>query len=141
MSGPTAARRLAIALGITLALSFIVIGVDRAALAWNVRDSEARWLQWLGPVVNLRRGWPSFFWRLDPGKALSELPFLLHVLLWLLVGWVGWILIVQPRRPERVPLASPGTFCSLVSFGVAAGLAADARIVSRSGALPVRGAD
>jgi hypothetical protein len=112
---------LALALGITLALSFIVIGVDRAALAWNVRDSEARWLQWLGPVVNLRRGWPSFFWRLDPGKALSELPFLLHVVLWLLVAWFGWWAIVKRRRPERVPLSVAWYILVTVSFGVGLG--------------------
>jgi hypothetical protein len=112
---------LALALGITLALSFIVIGVDRAALAWNVRDSEARWLQWLGPVVNLRRGWPSFFWRLDPGKALSELPFLLHVVLWLLVAGFGWWAIVKRRRPERVPLSVAWYILVTVSFGVGLG--------------------
>jgi hypothetical protein len=112
---------LALALGITLALSFIVIGVDRAALAWNVRDSEARWLQWLGPVVNLRRGWPSFFWRLDPGKALSELPFLLHVVLWLLVAWFGWWAIVKRRRPERVPLSVAWYILVTVSVGVGLG--------------------
>src|SRR5262249_2987291 len=39
-------------LGISVALTLIVIGVDRGDLAWNVRDSEAGWLQWLGPVVN-----------------------------------------------------------------------------------------
>ena len=112
---------LALALGITFALSLIVIGVDRAALAWNVRDSEARWLQWLGPVVNLRRGWPSFFWRLDPGKALSELPFLLHVVLWLVVAWVGWILIVKRQRLERAPLSVAWYVLLAVSVGVGLG--------------------
>jgi hypothetical protein len=110
-----------LALGLTLALSAIVIGVDRAALAWNVRDSEARWLQWLGPVVNLRRGWPSFFWRLDPGKALSELPFLVHVVLWLILWALAWAVIVRPRRPERVPLAFVWYVLLVVSFGVGLG--------------------
>lgn len=108
-------------LGLTLALSVIVIGVDRAALAWNVRDSEARWLEWLGPVVNLRRGWPSFFWRLDPGKAVSELPFLTHVVVWVVVAWAGWRLIVKPRRPARVALGVVWYVLVTVSFGVGFG--------------------
>lgn len=111
---------LVLVLGITLALSLVVIGVDRAALAWNVRDAEARWLEWLGPAVNLRRGWPSFFWRLDPGKAVSELPFLLHVVLWLVVAWIGWRLIVKPRRTARVALGV--AWYVLVTVSVCVGL-------------------
>jgi hypothetical protein len=108
-------------LGLTLVLSLIVIGLDRAAFAWNVRDAQARWLQWLGPVVNLRRGWPSFFWRLDPGKAVSELPFLTHVLVWVLVAWGGWRLIVRPRRPARVALGVAWYLLLTVTFGVGLG--------------------
>ncbi len=112
-----------IALGVTLALALIVIGVDRAALAWNVRDGEARWLEWFGPVVNLRRGWPSFFWRLDPGKALSEAPFFLHVVLWVALCGIGWLLLVKPRRPERVGLGVGWYVLLTVSFGVGIGWA------------------
>jgi hypothetical protein len=108
-------------LGVTLALSLVVIGVDRGALAWNVRGSQARWLQWVGPVANLRRGWPSFFWRLDPGNVVSEMPFFLHVFSWLVLWALGWVLLVQPRRPQSVPLAVAWYLVIMVSLGVALG--------------------
>jgi hypothetical protein len=63
-----------VALGtVTLGFSASAIGVDRGKLAWNDRDAQSHLLGWLGPVVNLRRGWPSFFWTLDPGFNLSNL--------------------------------------------------------------------
>jgi hypothetical protein len=85
-------------LAITIALSLLVIGVHHAAFAWNVRDAEARWLQWLGPVVNLPRGWPSFFWQLDPGHPMSEAPFLVHAIFWLAVFAIGSIIVTRVAR-------------------------------------------
>ena len=72
-------------LAVSLATAAVVIGIDRGALAWNGRDAQARWLDWLGPVVNLPRAWPSFFWRLSVPAAgqpdlSSEWPFVLHAL-------------------------------------------------------------
>jgi hypothetical protein len=66
-------------LAVSVATTLVVVGVDRAALAWNDRDAHAAWLEWLGPVVDLPRGLPSFFWRLDPADLASEGPFLLHI--------------------------------------------------------------
>ena len=59
---------LVISLGITTA----VISVDRSAIAWNGRNGQAGWLEWLSPMVNLPRAWPSFFWN-------GEGEFLRHV--------------------------------------------------------------
>lgn len=82
-ANPTFRAVLWIWLALSLAVAAVTIGVDRAALAWNFRDAQARWLDWLGPVVNLPRAWPSFFWRLSvPGVGqpdlASEWPFVRH---------------------------------------------------------------
>jgi len=78
--------------GVSLGFASVAIGVDRGQLAWNVRDAQSRVLGWLGPVVNLRRGWPSFFWALDPGFSASNLSsewiFARHVALFL-AAWLG----------------------------------------------------
>ena len=47
---------------LSLTASGLVIGVDRGELAWNGYNAQARWLEWLAPVVNLPRAAPSFFW-------------------------------------------------------------------------------
>ena len=49
-------------LAISLGITAIVIGVDRSAMGWNGRNGQAAWLEWLSPIVNLPRAWPSFFW-------------------------------------------------------------------------------
>jgi hypothetical protein len=77
-------------LGVSVALAVLVVFVDRGGLAWNDRDAEARWLVWLGPVVNLRRGWPSFFWALSTADLTSEIPFVLHAVVGLGVFVCGW---------------------------------------------------
>jgi hypothetical protein len=81
-SGPARAVAL-FALAWSLAIAVCVIGIGRGALAWNIRDGQAAWLEWLSPVVNLPRGWPSFFWRLTPADVSTEWPFALHALIWL----------------------------------------------------------
>ncbi|MFI5177260.1 MAG: hypothetical protein ACHQO8_01775 [Vicinamibacterales bacterium] len=88
---PGARGTLVTLLGATLAISAVVIGIDRGLLAWNVRDAEARWLEWLGPLVNLPRGWPSFFWSLSPGHPWSEAPFVIHAAMWVSVFAAGWV--------------------------------------------------
>jgi hypothetical protein len=60
----------------------VLIGVDRGALAWNVRGVRAAWLDWLSGLVDLSRGWPSFFWQLTPTDLRTELHFATHVLVW-----------------------------------------------------------
>jgi hypothetical protein len=87
-----------VVLAVSLAITALVVGVDRAGLAWNVRDGQARWLGWLGPVVDLARGWPSFFWRLTPGQPTSEWPFGLHILVWLVVLVAAWAVVARLGR-------------------------------------------
>jgi hypothetical protein len=78
------ARMLALsALVWSAVVSIAVITVGRGDLAWSVRDGQAPWLEWLGPVVDLPRGWPSFFWRLTPADVRTEWPFAVHTAVWL----------------------------------------------------------
>jgi hypothetical protein len=91
-------------LALSIATAAFVIGVDRGELAWNMRDAEARWLDWLGPVVNLPRAWPSFFWRLSPDNLATEVPFLVHAAVWVAIPAAAW---VAAKRVSRAPIA-PG---------------------------------
>jgi hypothetical protein len=86
---------LVVLLGATLAISALVVGVDRGLLAWNVRDAEARWLEWLAPLANLPRGWPSFFWSLSPGHPWSEAPFVIHAAAWGGLFVAGWVFLTR----------------------------------------------
>ena len=113
-------------LAITVAISAVVVGFDRSRFGWNVRDAESAWLQWLGPVVNLRRGWPSFFWRLDPGHALSEWRFAIHAVVWTAVLLGVWMAVAAwARRGRWTPsMARIGFVWGLIvalTIGVGAG--------------------
>ena len=59
--------------GIGWGFALTAIGGAHGALAWNNRDAQSRLLGWLGPVVNLRRAWPAFFWTLAPDFGLGNL--------------------------------------------------------------------
>src|SRR4030095_5798055 len=61
-----------------------------------------RWLDWVSPLVNLPRGWPSFFWKLDPPRLSSEVPFLVHagVSLGMFVAG-GFILGLRSREGQQ----------------------------------------
>lgn len=63
----------------SLALTATLMLVGRGALLWNDRTGNAAWLDWAGPVVDLPRGLPSFFWTLDPARLATEWPFAGHV--------------------------------------------------------------
>jgi hypothetical protein len=94
---------------VSLGFAASAIGVDRGGLAWNDRDAQSRLLAWLGPVVNLRRGWPSFFWTLDPAFSLSNLSsewiFVGRVVLFLAVWTTAWFAVraLWARRPDGNP--------------------------------------
>ena len=79
---------------LSVGMSILLLAVGRGDLVWNVRDAHARWLDWLGPVVSLARGWPSFFWDLTPQVVSSEWPFALHVLVAAAV-WISGALVVR----------------------------------------------
>ncbi len=91
-AGPRLRQALGALLVVSIAISAITVGVGEGSLAWNSRNAEAQWLEWLGPVVNLPRAWPSFFWRLSPDDLSTELPFVLHVLVFVLIVTVGMLI-------------------------------------------------
>lgn len=72
----------------SLLISVRVLGVDNGELAWSVRGGYAPWLEALGPVVDLSRAWPSFFWRVVGGDVSSEWPFVVHTLVWCAIATV-----------------------------------------------------
>lgn len=76
----------------------VLVTVARGDIAWNVRSEETRWLEWLGPLVNLPRALPSFFWALDPENLRTEASFFGHAALTLLVAIVGVRLFVRFAR-------------------------------------------
>jgi len=84
---------------VSLGISVITVGVGDGSLAWNSRNAEAQWLEWLGPVANLPRAWPSFFWRLSPDDLATELPFALHVAVFVLILSAGTFVGVRWGRP------------------------------------------
>ncbi|HYN07238.1 MAG TPA: hypothetical protein VES67_07595 [Vicinamibacterales bacterium] len=106
-SGAVGRAVLSTLLIVSLAITAIVIGVDRGGLAWNVRGASALWLEWLGPVVDLARGWPSFFWRLTPENLATEIPFFVHVAGSLAaisaVAAVAWAVV--RRAPDKSAVA------------------------------------
>ena len=89
-STPAGRSALLALLAISLAMTTMVLAVDRGAMAWNPRDGQAAWLEWLNPLVNLPRVWPSFFWN---GEAafLQHAGVLVTVIggLWLLARTVA----------------------------------------------------
>jgi hypothetical protein len=117
--------------GISLGITAIIVGVNHGALAWNDRDGQSQLLQWLGPLVNLRRAWPSFFWTLDPAvnphNLGSEWLFARHVAVWIacwLAAWAGWRLLGRARAtltPLDHRLGAAAFVVIGLLFGVQAG--------------------
>jgi hypothetical protein len=108
-------------LAVSLAITGVVVGVDRGALAWNVRGPAALWLEWLGPVVDLARGWPGFFWKLSPEDLSTEVPFFVHVGSWLAlvaaVAAIGRLLVRRTSAPVVVTWCAAIGLMSLVQIG------------------------
>ncbi len=112
-------------LGLSLAIAWLTIGVGDGALAWNSRNAEAQWLEWLGPVVNLPRACPSFFWRLSPDDLATEIPFFTHVAVFVLVlaaAVLAAVMLADSGRFTRRPLALMLAWTLPVALMIAAGI-------------------
>jgi hypothetical protein len=86
-------------LSVSWLITALVIAHDHGAFAFNYRDGQAAWLEWLSPVANLPRAWPSFFWG-------TEGAFLAHVGIWIAVWAVGWVALraLVRRHVERADI-------------------------------------
>jgi len=104
-AGPRFRLALGGLLAVSLGISVVTIGVGQGSLAWNTRNAEAQWLEWLGPLANLPRAWPSFFWRLSPDDLSTEWPFVLHAAVFVLVLSAG--MLVGLRLARRSGAATP----------------------------------
>ena len=123
---------------LSVAVTATVIGVGRGALAWNVRGGSALWLEWLGPVVDLARGSPSFFWRLKPEDLSTEIPFFIHIVGWLAVVSVATaVLWAAGRRLQSSDLA-PAAASLTITLGVMAMLQAGWLLSGVSGPSPLQ---
>jgi hypothetical protein len=92
----------------TLMLAF----VERGQLAFNVRDGVALWLEWLSPLADLPRGFPSFF--RGPMASLA-----LHAAVWMAALGIAWLVLRQIGRDRlrgRAALAS----ATALTFALAA---------------------
>lgn len=107
-------------LGWSLAVAFVVIGVDHGAMAWNTRGSAAAWLGWLGGVTDLAHGWPSFFRKLDPDNRMTEWPFVAHVAVWLscLAGSAALVGVLVRARASRLSTAGAAAWWLLLGLPV-----------------------
>ena len=92
----------------TVTLAF----VQRGRLAFNVRDGVSLWLEWLSPLADLPRGFPSFFRGSAPTLAL-------HGAVWISALGLAWLalrLLGRERLRGRAMLAS----ATGVAFALAA---------------------
>ena len=120
------------------AVTAVVLGVQRGELAWSVRDGQAAWLDWLNPVVNLPRGWPSFFWRLTPPDVSTEWPFAVHALVWLAAIAAAAAVVFIAGRRARTPAGQITTLASGVLIGVMTSVQAGWWINQTNGLDPAR---
>jgi len=93
-------------LGVSWLITGVLVTHDHGLFAFNDRDGQAAWLEWLSPVVNLPRAWPSFFWR-------TEGAFLTHVAAWIAVWVIGWVVLRAVFNWSRVAVAM-WMLCSLM---------------------------
>ena len=98
VASPGGRRVLGLLLAASLAITAVTTGVEEGSLAWNARNAEALWLEWLGPLANLPRAWPSFFWKLSPDDLSTEWPFVWHVVLFVGTLAAGCLLAVALGR-------------------------------------------
>jgi hypothetical protein len=117
--------------GVGCGFSFMAIASASGAVAWNNRDAQSRVLEWLGPVVNLRRAWPAFFWTLAPDFDVhnlgSEWRFAGYVALFF-GGFFAWWLALRAIARRRGD-ADPNVARAIVGAWLLVGL----MLVAQSG--------
>jgi hypothetical protein len=115
-----------------VAISSVLVAIDGGALAWNQRDAQARFLEWLAPVVNLPRAFPSFFWA-------GEGAFVAHAAAVVAIVAILWAVIRRAGTSSgwtREAWAPAAVAWLLVATTIAAG--AGWRLTGSSGLDPTR---
>jgi hypothetical protein len=119
-----------LALSVLIAAVLAVGGDGR--LAYNDNDGRAASLDWIAPLVDLPRAFPSFF---RAGSTLTPRAQALVVYLveptfvWCAIILAGWLLfrVVVARLPDTVAFRTVATACCLLAMG-AAGVSANWRL-------------
>jgi len=92
----------------------------RAEFMWEWRKEPTYWLEWLSPVANLSRVWPSFFWDLPASNDDPNRAFVFHALVVVLAAALLWALVyVMFRRREKpLELRFAATIWAIVAITV-----------------------
>ncbi|MBM3750477.1 MAG: hypothetical protein FJW21_04755 [Acidimicrobiia bacterium] len=119
-------------LGVSWLTTALVVGYDNGVFAFNFRDGQAAWLEWLNPVANLPRAWPSFFWA-------SQGAFLTHVGVQLAAWGLGWLVLrtFVRRHIERADVGRVAV-ALWVMVGLMFGATAGWRLTGVTGLDPAR---
>ena len=102
------------ALALSATISATVVWVDRGRLAYDVRQTDALWLEWAGPLANLGTGLPTFL-------RTSESQAWVQSLVWLTAVIGSWLLVRSSMGVGRSRLT---VALALVGVYAAAGMGA-----------------
>jgi len=103
--------------------TIVAVGGD-GRLAYNAATGRARWLDWVQPLVDLPRGFPSFFRaaaRVDSSHSTILAELLKPASVWSAALLAGWILFVMLDKWLRTPPARAVTApaCLVVACALA----------------------
>jgi hypothetical protein len=98
-------------LGFSIGVSGLLVWVDRGRLAYDVRQADALWLEWLGPLAALARGVPTFLRTPEPESWLQTIA-------WIALLLSAWLAV---RALERAGLSSRRAIATalLIAFATA----------------------
>lgn len=110
---------------VSIGQTFLLVVVNRGEFAWNEGIGQAQLLNWLGPVVDLPAGWPSFFRQLDPRNLATEWPFVIQILIAIgcaaCVWWTVRRVLASHVQPSQHPVVAAWALVAGLSAIVQAG--------------------
>ncbi|HXE80863.1 MAG TPA: hypothetical protein VNK41_08945 [Vicinamibacterales bacterium] len=105
-------------LGLTAAITATLVWVDRGRLAYDVRQTDALWLEWMGPVADLARGVPTFLRTPEPLAWIQTIVWLAALTAaWLAVRWADGR-FVRSRAGIALTLALAGATAGMIALTV-----------------------
>jgi len=118
-AGRRATRAVMIAsLALSAAMTATLVWVDRGRLAYDIRQTDALWLEWAGPLTNLARGIPTFLRSPEPAAWLQTLVWIAAlVAAWLLVRSADGRL-VRTRGGLAAILAAAGAVAGMLALSI-----------------------